>query len=237
MRKIALAFILLFATAFSYAQTTNQIKLTQNSVVIDSSGMKYPYMIWQRMTQSGDYWLKPIDPQKEDTPLLLVKYTQEQKDEYYKTLPKPAASEFFTTGQAIKPFKVRDINGKKIDVKEWAGKTVVLNFWFIGCPPCRAEIPDLNKLAIKYKDNPNVLFIAMALDGDDEVKDFVKKNPLAYRVVGTGDDLAHQFKIHLYPTNVVIDKEGKVRFHYVGGYQNGPYWIDKTIQESEKGGL
>jgi thiol-disulfide isomerase/thioredoxin len=119
-------------------------------------------------------------------------------------------------------------------VKDWAGKTVVLNFWFIGCPPCRAEIPDLNKLALKYKDNPNVIFIAIALDESWEVADFMKKNPLAYHLVGDGRYYAKLFDINLYPTNVVVDKQGKVQLHYSGGYMNGPNWLDKTIQESEK---
>jgi hypothetical protein len=66
------------------------------------------------------------------------------------------------------------------------------------------------------------------------VFDFIKNNPLAYHVVGDGRFYASRFDINLYPTNVVVDKQGKVQLHYSGGYQNGPYWLDKTIQESEK---
>jgi hypothetical protein len=43
------------------------------------------------------------------------------------------------------------------------------------------------------------------------------------------------FGIKLYPTNVVIDKDGKVRFHSSGLYTGTAYWIDKTIDESENG--
>jgi thiol-disulfide isomerase/thioredoxin len=103
------------------------------------------------MTSGGDYWLRAIDPRSPDTEFLLVKYTEQQKSERVARMARPGDSKFFTTGAAIKPFKVRDINGKKIDTKDWAGKTVVLNFWFIGCPPCRAEIPDLNRLALNIR--------------------------------------------------------------------------------------
>ena len=202
--------------------------------------MVYPYVIWQKMLQSGDYAMKSRPMMKDGKPdyseweFMIVPQTAQQKAEKFARMPRPADSKFFTTGETIKPFKVHDINGKKVDIKDWAGKTVVLNYWFIGCPPCRAEIPDLNKLALKYKDDPNVIFIAIALDQDYDVSDFIKKNPLAYHVVGDGRYFADMFKIHLYPTNVVIDKQGKVQLHYSGGYQNGPYWLDKTIQESEK---
>lgn len=234
MKKLIISLALLLAAFCVQAQTATP-KPTINSVVIDSSGMKYPAFLWQKMLQSGDYWLKPLEPSKQDTPFLLVEYTEEQKNAYFARLPKPAESTNFKTGQVIKPFKIRDINGKKLEAKDWAGKTLVFNYWFIGCPPCRAEIPELNRLALKYKDDPNVVFVAFALDGVSEVEDFVKTNPFAYRLVANAADYAHQFNIHLYPTSVVIDKEGKVRFHYVSFVANGPYWINKNIQEIEKG--
>jgi thiol-disulfide isomerase/thioredoxin len=236
MKRLVLAIALLFTIAVAHAQTPAPRRITVNekSIVKDSSGYQYPYVLWQKLTTSGDYWLKAIDPRKDDTEFILIKYTEEQKANRLSRMPRPADSKFFTTGEAIKPFKIKDIDGKKIDVKDWAGKTVVLNFWFIGCPPCRAEIPDLNKLALKYKDNPNVIFIAIALDESWEVADFMKKNPLAYHLVGDGRYYAKLFDINLYPTNVVVDKQGKVQLHYSGGYMNGPNWLDKTIQESEK---
>jgi len=242
-RIITIILLSVIGIAASSQNTVNipRPKLDQNSVVKDSSGMIYPYVIWQKMLQSGDYamrtrfGMKDGKPDYNEVEFMIVKQTEQQKMERFAKMGRPADSQFFTTGASIKPFKIHDINGKKVETKDWAGKTVVLNYWFIGCPPCRAEIPDLNKLALKYKDNPKVIFIAIALDPDYEVADFIKNNPLAYHVVGDGRYFANMFKIHLYPTNVVIDKQGKVQLHYSGGYQNGPYWLDKTIQESEKG--
>ncbi|MES2278589.1 MAG: TlpA disulfide reductase family protein [Bacteroidota bacterium] len=238
MKKLILSLVLLVFIIAAYAQTpTRRITVNEASIVKDSSGYQYPFIIWQKLSASGDYWIRPIDPRKEDTEFLLVKYTEQQKADRLSKMPRPADSKFFATGEAIRPFKIKDVNGKKIEAKDWAGKTVVLNFWFIGCPPCRAEIPDLNKLALKYKDNPNVIFIAVALDEGYEVADFVKKNPLAYHLAYDGRSIAGLFNINLYPTNVVVDKQGKVQLHYSGGYMNGPYWLDKTIQESEKSAL
>jgi thiol-disulfide isomerase/thioredoxin len=234
MKKLIAAVVLLLSAFCAQAQTSAP-KPTQTSVVIDSSGMKYPYMIWAKMLQSNEYWLKPLNPERGDTPFLLVRYTEQQKEYWSERMPKPAESPFFKTGQVIKPFKIKDINGRKIEAKDWAGKTIVFNFWFIGCPPCRAEIPELNRLALKYKNNPNVIFVGFSLDDEYDIKEFIKKNPFNYQLVGDGSNYASEFNINLYPTNVVIDKQGKVKLHYVSAPFNGGYWIDKTIQESEKG--
>jgi len=174
---------------------------------------------------------------QDDTEFLLVKLTEQEKTLRISRMPKPAESKFFTTGQTIKPFSVKDITGKKVEAKDWAGKTIVINFWFIGCPPCRAEIPELNELVAKYSNNPNVIFIGIALDEGYPIKDFTKTSPFAYRLVAEGGYYAKLFKINLFPTNVVIDKQGKVRFHGSGLAQNTPFWIDKTIQDSDNATL
>ncbi|MCC8426931.1 hypothetical protein [Mucilaginibacter sp. UR6-11] len=142
MKKMILSFTLILLTAFGMRAQTPPPKATQISVVVDSSGMKYPYMLWRKMVQSGDYWLKPVNAAKDDTPFLLVKYTDEQKAYWFARMPKPAESTFFKTGQVIKPFKIKDIHGKKIEAKDWAGKTLVFNFWFIGCRPAARKYPN-----------------------------------------------------------------------------------------------
>ena len=66
-------------------------------------------------------------------------------------MPKPNESKYFTTGKSFGKFKTTDMNGNKINTQDLKGKTIVMNFWFINCPPCRTEIPHLNKLVDKYK--------------------------------------------------------------------------------------
>lgn len=263
MRKIILAFIALFALMGAYAQTITNITRTapihtinEKSIVQDTLGNLIPYDTWKPLLVSGEYTLRSrhlINTEAdESTVYTLVKATEQQKTNRLKAvsamvkdnqarlvnspriLTKPAESTFFTTGETLKPFKVKDIKGTKIEAKDWAGKTVVLNFWFIGCPPCRAEIPELNKLAEKYANNPNVVFIAIALDQSYEIKDFIKTTPYNYHLIPDGRYEAGKFNINLYPTNVVVDKEGKVRYHTVGTPRNNIEWIDKTIDESEK---
>jgi thiol-disulfide isomerase/thioredoxin len=232
MKRIILSLLFLFTAIAANAQKS---AVTVKSVVRDSMGMAYPVNIWMTRWYSGDYSLLPINPGNKDTEYLLVKLTEDQKNERMSRMAKPEDSPFFKTGKAIKPIDMHDVYHYRIDASQWAGKTIILNFWFIACAPCRAEMPQLNKLVQKYKNDPNVIFIGLALDpNDDDIKDFVKTTPFSYRLVSDCREFALQFKINTFPTNVVIDKTGKVRLHYVGMAANGPYWIDKTIQESEK---
>jgi len=237
MKKALSLFISLSIALCCFAQTPKRITVNEASIVKDSVGNQYPYVIWQKLLAEGNYTVRAINPAQDDTEFLLVKLTEQQKTLLVNRMPKPAESKFFTTGQTLKPFSVKDITGKKVDAKDWAGKTIVLNFWFIGCPPCRAEIPELNKLVAKYSNNPNVIFIGIALDDGYPIKDFTRASPFDYRLVAEGKYYAKLFNINLFPTNVVIDKHGKVLFHGSGLAPNTPYWIDKTIQESDQATL
>jgi len=106
----------------------------------------------------------------------------------------------------------------------------VLNFWFVGCPPCRAEIPQLNKIVDKYKDSSNVVFIAVALDEAYAIKEFTQTTPFKYHIIDNGRYIAQgTYGISLYPTHVIIDKEGIVRFHTSGLAPGTITWINKTI--------
>jgi thiol-disulfide isomerase/thioredoxin len=165
-------------------------------------------------------------------------YSQKGNDDLkYGKMPKPAESTYFITGQMLKSFSAVDINGNKIVLNDLKGKVVVINFWFIECPPCRMEIPELNKIAVKYATDPGVVFVAIAMDDKDAVNKFIKTNPFGYRHIDNGKTFAGLYKINLFPTNIVLDKNGKVLFHSSGYAPNTPYWITKSIEEAKQKSL
>lgn len=57
-------------------------------------------------------------------------------------------------GSNYPDFVVTDLNGNTITEKQLQGKVTLINFWFEACSPCIAEMPTLNELYLKYKDNP-----------------------------------------------------------------------------------
>jgi thiol-disulfide isomerase/thioredoxin len=210
-----------------------QMPLTEKTVVKDPDGTVYPYVVWRKLLATGDYSLSASRAKATDSlSYVLAKRTQAEKEAFAARLPKPAESTVFKVGEMLKPIKDRDIKGEKFDTKSLTGKVIVLNFWFINCPPCRQEIPDLNNLVEAYKDNKDVVFIAIALDEKYDIDDFLKTQPFNYRIVENGRYHASRVGLNLYPTNVVVDKGGKIVFSSVSNQPANPIWMRKAINEA-----
>lgn len=226
-----LPFLFLFAALNCQAQIVQQksMKVTEKSLVKDVHGTVYPYAVWIQLLQSGNYGIKPSSFDNSNDEFIIYELTQKDKEEMLKRAPKPKDSPYFTTGQPFGKFKTTDIERNKINLQEMKGKVVVFNFWFINCPPCKREIPELNKLVEKYKDNKDVVFIAIALDDKYDLREFLKSTPFNYTIVDSGRWIASQMGISSFPTNVVVDQEGNVQFHANGYSISLPSWIDKTI--------
>lgn len=116
-------------------------------------------------------------------------------------------------------FEVVTLDGKKLRLSDLKGKAVVLNFWFIGCAPCRVEIPGLNNLTEEFKEK-DVVFIAFALDKEKNLKSFLQETSFKYQIVPNAGKIADQFRVRAYPTHIIINKEGRIEFRLMGGSEN-----------------
>jgi peroxiredoxin len=114
------------------------------------------------------------------------------------------------------PFTAKGLDGKTYDLAALKGKAVVLNFWFIDCPPCRVEIPGLNTL-VKEFTNKDVVFLALALDDEKDLKEFLKKSPFTYTIVPKAREVSQKYGVEGFPTHIVIDRNGMNVGRLVGG--------------------
>ncbi len=113
--------------------------------------------------------------------------------------------------------------GETIRLSQFAGKPVVLNFWFPSCPPCVAEMPDFETAYQKFKDD-GVEFIGVQLVGLDSVDDgqeFVNKLGVNYslgpdKIGDKMGDIVMEYKISGFPTTVLIDRDGNVHRRWSG---------------------
>lgn len=217
-------------TLYADAQVS-QVKLDNNTVVQDSSGVVYPAAVWQTLLRKGTHTVKPLHPGNPATGFLLVSISADERKQRLAKMAKPRPSENFKTGARLPLFNTSDINGNKLKLKEAKGKIIVMNFWFIGCKPCRMEMPELNELVASFKDNENVMFVGYALDPRADLKEFLKTNPFDYAIVENSRYEAGRYGVRLFPTHVVIDQEGKVFFHTSGLASNTVYWVKKSIDE------
>ena len=113
-------------------------------------------------------------------------------------------------GSKAPEFSLKTIDGKTISSADLSGKVVVLNFWFIGCPVCRALKPKLNTFKTKFDGRDDVVFIAVTGDPPGEVRNFAKNEPLDYiQTAGAAAELK-KFVFSGYPKNIVISKTGEI---------------------------
>lgn len=138
-------------------------------------------------------------------------------------------------GTQAQDFEVKTIQGKKYTLSKLKDKVVVLNFWYMACGPCVREMPNLNNLVEKYKDNKNVVFLAISVDGIEEVvKKFVKRKEFKYQVVATDFTIAKKQGVKVYPTNIVIDKTGRITLASVGYRDTIETEISEVIEKNLK---
>lgn len=114
------------------------------------------------------------------------------------------------------PFTAKGLDGKTYDLATLKGKVVVLNFWFIGCAPCRIEIPGLNTLVKEFAQK-DVVFLALALDDEKDLKEFLKKTPFTYTIVPKAWEVSQKYGVEGYPTHIVIDRNGMNIGRLAGG--------------------
>jgi peroxiredoxin len=116
-------------------------------------------------------------------------------------------------------FTVKTLDGKEIRLSDLKGKVVILNFWFVGCAPCKVEMPGLNKLTEEFAGQ-DIVFIGFALDKADSLREFLKANSFKYQIVAESASIAGQFEVSVFPTHVMINKNGEVEYFLTGGSAN-----------------
>ena len=216
---------------FSFTYDGREYFVQKTSLFKDSAGKQYNYTEASWIMMSGDYGVLPADPKDASKGFLLSGISKEEKLKRILAAPKPTETNAFKTGKKLDTFSAYDINGKLIDTKELKGKVLVMNFWFTTCPPCKYERPYLNKIVDDYKPDSNVVFISIALDRKEQLEPYLKQYEFKYSVIPDGSKLAKSFDIPGYPTQLIVDKEGKVAFHTLSYFYVTDYWMRKTIDE------
>lgn len=113
-------------------------------------------------------------------------------------------------GMRAAEFTVKTLDGKTLRSSDLHGKVVVLNFWFIACPVCRAMKPKLNELRAKFAGNEDVVFLAVTADPARDVRKYLEKEPFEYIQAADAKPTLDKFVFAGYPKNIVISKTGEI---------------------------
>lgn len=116
-------------------------------------------------------------------------------------------------GYPLKPFAAKELlSGKMLDLKQYRGKYVMIDFWGTWCKPCVEEIPELLKLYARA-DTSRIEFISIAgEDSQERVRNFLKKTPMSWPqiVSDSTNKLVESYHIQGYPTTFLLAPEGKI---------------------------
>ena len=115
-------------------------------------------------------------------------------------------------GAAAPDFSAKLIDGTLLNHSDLKGKVVVLNFWFIACAACREETPRLNAFSAKFRNDPNIEFVAMTADPRSSVKKYLTSHHFAYKMTADAGAALKMFVVGGYPKNIVIGKDGKIAY-------------------------
>ncbi|GHA81598.1 TlpA family protein disulfide reductase [Pontibacter akesuensis] len=116
-----------------------------------------------------------------------------------------------TTEMAGAGFKMVDLQGKQVAFESLKGKVVFLNIWATWCPPCIAEMPNIQKLYEKVGSD-NIAFVMLSVDegGMEKVKKYIDKKGYTFPVYLPASQLPQEFQSNAIPTTFIISPEGKI---------------------------
>ena len=111
----------------------------------------------------------------------------------------------------------RKENGELLNLSENKGKVYFINFWATWCPPCRAEMPSINKLASKIEKKDKISFIMVDVDNkmNESVK-YMQKNSFNLQVYSSVSPIPEQIFNGTLPTTLIIGPHGNIVFHHTG---------------------
>ncbi|GBE02116.1 thiol-disulfide oxidoreductase ResA [bacterium BMS3Bbin06] len=131
-------------------------------------------------------------------------------------LPSPWAIESLVDERAP-GFTLRSLDGKEHSLFDFKGKVLILNFWASWCPPCRKEIPELQKLQGLYRGK-KVAVVAVSTDRTlADVRAFLAKHPLTITVLHDSElKVWRKYKVFSLPTSFLIDGKGTIVKKFLG---------------------
>ncbi len=131
--------------------------------------------------------------------------------------PEPVVNQTtdISTGQAMSSndlpaFTMQDVSGNVVTMQNLKGKKLFVNLWASWCPPCKREMPSIEKL-YKSADTSKASFVLLSLDDDfDKAKKYITSAKLQLPVYYPAENLPSIFNVQSIPTTFLFDENGKL---------------------------
>lgn len=125
-------------------------------------------------------------------------------------------------------FSLKDVDGKSHKLSDYRGKVVMINFWASWCPPCRFELPSMERAYNKLKQH-GVEFLAINLGEDvDTIFTFTADYPVSFPLLMDIDSsVSDKYPVIGLPTSYFVSPEGRLIYRAIGSRE----WDEKEILE------
>lgn len=118
-------------------------------------------------------------------------------------------------GAKAPEFELKTLSGETIKLSDLKGKKVMLNFWATWCPPCKAEMPAMEKF--HKQAGEEVVILAVNIDPHLDVQAFVNENGITFSIpLDEEDKVNEMYQILSIPTTYFIDTNGNIGNKYIG---------------------
>ena len=121
------------------------------------------------------------------------------------------------SGALAPPLALRAIDGRDVDLAEFRGRTVLVNFWATGCAPCVIEMPSLDRLRERLQPLGLEVLGVNLKENAARIRPFAEERLLGFPIVRDHDGAASAaWNVRVFPTSFVIDSEQRVALVAVG---------------------
>ena len=114
-------------------------------------------------------------------------------------------------------FKFKDINNQHRKLSDYKGQWTIVNYWGVRCGPCRAEVPELNKIHRKYRGKVQIIGIELMSSTNRTIRSFMANNGMRFTVAGTQRSVINPLGvIRSLPTSFIISPDGRLVKKHTG---------------------
>ena len=115
---------------------------------------------------------------------------------------------------------LNSLNGEVVNLADYKGQVVLVNIWASWCTPCKTEMPAIQAMYDKYKDQGFVVLAVNATNSDniDNVMDFVKNQNLTFPILlDTQGEISKKYQVQALPSSFFITQDGVINEVVIGG--------------------
>ena len=115
-------------------------------------------------------------------------------------------------GRLAPDFTLTDLEGSSVTLSDFRGQAVFINFWATWCPPCRAEMPEIEAVYQEYKDKDVVVIGVDLYESEGKVRRYIERGGYSWTfVIDTTGEVTRDYRVTSIPTSFFLDKQGIIR--------------------------